>query len=457
MNTTKRGTMTGVLARAGTMATLTVISAVVAPLLPSGATAQVRMTVPPQSQPIALQGATIHTVTNGVIENGTILFNNGVITAIGTDVQLPAGTRVVDASGKHIYPGLIDAYSTVGISEIGSVDVSSDTNELGDFNPNVRAEVAVNAESRHIGTTRSAGVLVSLTTPGGGLISGMSSALNLEGWSWEEMSLESAAALNVNWPNPNPRRGGRGGGRGGGAGDAPTYEERVQELKDFFAEARAYRDAVAAGEEVRSDSRYAAMIPALNGEIPVVVAADGAAQINDAITWGQGEGVRIVIRGGRDAIHVADRLVSENIPVILTSTMAAPGRAYEGYDGAYSMPARLYEAGVKFAISGGAGALYTNRLPWEAGVAVAFGLPEEEAVKAVTINAAEFMGLDDRVGSLEAGKQATLLITTGNPLDMTTNIEQAYIQGRELDMNDIQKHFFEKYMVKVRQLRPVVF
>ena len=457
MNTTKRGTMTGVLARAGTMATLTVISAVVAPLLPSSATAQVRMTVPPQSQPIALQGATIHTVTHGVIENGTILFNNGVITAIGTDVQLPAGTRVVDASGKHIYPGLIDAYSTVGISEIGSVDVSSDTNELGDFNPNVRAEVAVNAESRHIGTTRSAGVLVSLTTPGGGLISGMSSALNLEGWSWEEMSLESAAALNVNWPNPNPRRGGRGGGRGGGAGDAPTYEERVQELKDFFAEARAYRDAVAAGEEVRSDSRYAARIPALNGEIPVVVAADGAAQINDAITWGQGEGVRIVIRGGRDAIHVADRLVSENIPVILTSTMAAPGRAYEGYDGAYSMPARLYEAGVKFAISGGAGALYTNRLPWEAGVAVAFGLPEEEAVKAVTINAAEFMGLDDRVGSLEAGKQATLLITTGNPLDMTTNIEQAYIQGRELDMNDIQKHFFEKYMVKVRQLRPVVF
>ena len=453
MNTTKRGTMTGVLARAGTMATLTVISAVVAPLLPSSATAQVRMTVSPQSQPIALQGATIHTVTNGVIENGTILFNNGVITAIGTDVQLPAGTRVVDASGKHIYPGLIDAYSTVGISEIGSVDVSSDTNELGDFNPNVRAEVAVNAESRHIGTTRSAGVLVSLTTPGGGLISGMSSALNLEGWSWEEMSLESAAALNVNWPNPNPRR----GGRGGGAGGASTYEERVQELKDFFAEARAYRDAVAVGEEVRSDSRYAAMIPALNGEIPVVVAADGAAQINDAITWGQGEGVRIVIRGGRDAIHVADRLVSENIPVILTSTMAAPGRAYEGYDGAYSMPARLYEAGVKFAISGGAGALYTNRLPWEAGVAVAFGLPEEEAVKAVTINAAEFMGLDDRVGSLEAGKQATLLITTGNPLDMTTNIEQAYIQGRELDMNDIQKHFFEKYMVKVRQLRPVVF
>ena len=414
--------------------------------------AQVRMTVPPQSQPVALTGATIHTVTSGVIENGTILLENGLITAIGTDVDIPAGARVVDAAGKHIYPGLIDAFSTVGIAEIGAVDVSNDVNELGDFNPNVRADVAVNAESRHIGTTRSAGVLTTLTTPGGGLVSGMSSAMALEGWSWEEMSMQSAAALNVNWPNPNPRRfRGFGGFRFGPQEEQPSYEEQVQQLKDFFAEARAYRDAVAAGEEVRSDSRYLAMIPVIDGAIPVVVAADDAAQINDAITWAQEEGVRIVIRGGQDAIHVADRLVAEDIPVILTSTMAAPGRQYEGYDGAYSMPARLHEAGVRFAISGGSGSLYSNRLPFEAGVAVAFGLPEEEALKAVTINPAQFLGLDDRIGSLEPGKQATFLITTGTPLDMTSDIEQAYIQGRELDMNDIQKHFFEKYMEKVRQ------
>ena len=454
----------GYLSRTGgvTAVTFAVAMAAVATSLlsPTVAKAQVRMTVPPQSEAVALRGATIHTVTNGVIENGTILFENGVIRAIGTDVEIPTGTRVVDVSGKHIYPGLIDAYSTVGISEIGSVDVSSDVNELGDFNPNVRAEVAVNAESRHIGTTRSAGVLVTLTTPGGGLISGMSSAMSLEGWDWEEMSMESAAALNVNWPNPRGGRGGRGGrGRGFGPGPQeppPTYAEQVQQLKDFFAEARAYRDATTAGEEVRTDSRYTAMIPALDGEIPVVVSADGAAQINDAITWAQEEGVRLVIRGGGDAIHVADRLVANDIPVILTSTMAAPGRDYEGYDGAYTMPARLYEAGVRFAISGGSGALYTNRLPWEAGVAVAFGLPEEEALKAVTINAAEFMGISDRVGSLEPGKQATLLITTGTPLDMTSDIEQSYIQGREIDMLDIQKFFFQKYMEKVRQNRRVV-
>ena len=455
--------MTGYLSRAGSVTAMTLVvamAAVAVPLLsPTSARAQVRMTVPPQSQAVALRGATIHTVTNGVIENGTILFANGIITAIGTDVQIPAGTRVVDLTGKHVYPGLIDAYSTVGISEIGAVGVSSDVNELGDFNPNVRADVAVNAESRHIGTSRSAGVLVTLTTPGGGLISGMSSAMSLEGWDWEEMSMKSAAALNVNWPNPNPggrgRPGGGRGGRGGAEGPPPTYAEQVQQLKDFFAEARAYRDATAAGEEVRTDSRYAAMIPAIDGEIPVVVSADGAAQINDAITWAQEEGLRLVIRGGGDAIHVADRLVANDIPVILTSTMAAPGRDYEGYDGAYSMPARLYEAGVKFAISGGSGTLYTNRLPWEAGVAVAFGLPEEEALKAVTINAAEFMGISDLVGSLEPGKQATLLITTGTPLDMTSDIEQSYIQGREIDMMDIQKFFFEKYMQKVIQNRRV--
>lgn len=441
------------------MRTMVLALAAAAPMLlaPDVAGAQVRMTVPPQSQPVVLRGATIHTVTKGVIQNGIIVMEAGKITAIGgAEVATPRGAKVVDVTGKHIYPGLIDAYSTVGITEIGAVDVSNDINEIGDFNPNVRAEVAVNAESRHIGTTRSAGVLVAFSTPGGGVISGLSSAMSLEGWTWEEMSMKGAAALNVNWPDPNarPRRfGGGPGGPGGGANQpAPkTYAEQVQAIKDFFAEARAYGDAVAAGQSVRTDTRYAAMTSALKGEIPVIVAAEGVAQINDAITWGKGEGLRLVIRGGRDAIHVAERLKAENVPVILTSTMAAPERNHESYDGAYSSPAKLHAAGVKFAIAGGAGGLYSYRLPWEAGVAVAFGLPEDEALKAVTINAAEFMGISDKVGSLEVGKEATLLITTGTPLDMTSDIQQSYIQGREIDMNDIQKHFFKKYMEKVKQ------
>ena len=423
---------------------------------PDALSAQVGRPVAPQSQAVALRGATIHTVTNGVIQNGTIIFDRGKITAIGANIAIPAGTKIVDVTGKHIYPGLIDAYSTVGISEIGAVDMSNDVNEVGDFNPNVRTDVAVNAESRHINTSRSQGVLTTITTPGGGLISGMSSAMAMEGWSWEEMSLESSAALNVNWPEPRPG-GGRFGGFGGqGSGPRVTYEERVQQLKNYFAEARAYRDAVAAKEQVRTDARYSAMIPALDRKIPVVVSANSTSQINDAITWAKQENLKLIIRGGDDAIHVAARLKAENIPVILTSTMEAPNRNHEGYDAAYARAAQLHKAGVKFAISGGPASLNTDRLPYEAGVAVAFGLPEEEAIKAVTINAAEFMGLSDRIGSLEVGKQATLLITTGTPIDMKSDVLQAYIQGKELDMIDIQKHFFEKYMEKVRQMMKII-
>jgi imidazolonepropionase-like amidohydrolase len=424
---------------------------------PALARAQVVIPTAEQSQPVVLKGATIHTVTKGTITNGTIVMERGKILAIGgPEVAAPRGAKVVDVTGKHIYPGLIDAYSTVGITEIGAVDVSSDINELGDFNPNVRPEVAINAESRHIGTTRSAGVLVAFATPGGGLISGLSSAISLEGWTWEEMSMKGAAALNVNWPDPNARPRRFGGGPPPGFGGRPqpapkTYAEQVEELRNFFGEARAYRDALKAGQTVRTDTRYAAMIPALNGEIPVVVAAEGAAQINDALTWGKQEGVKLVIRGGRDAVKVASRLKAENVPVILTSTMSAPARSDDGYDEAYGTPAALFKAGVRFAIAGEGNALYSYRLPWDAGVAVAFGLPEEEALKAVTINAAEFMGVADKVGSLEVGKEATLVITTGTPLDMTTNIIQSYIQGREIDMNDMQKQFFKKYMEKINQ------
>jgi imidazolonepropionase-like amidohydrolase len=401
--------------------------------------AQVPIPAPPQRTAIALRGATIHTVSNGTIQNGTIVFEGGVITAIGADVAVPAGARTIDVSGKHIYPGLVDAYSTVGIAEIGDVSVTNDVEELGDFNPSARPDVAVNPESRHIGTSRSNGVLVTLTTPGGGLFPGLSSAINLDGWTWEQMTLQSAAALNITWPS---------------ADEAEEYDAALRRIREYFAEARTYRDVRAAGQPVASDARFDAMIPALDGDIPVVVAADRVVQIQDAIRWAEEEGVRLVIRGGADAVLVADHLAEKQVPVILTATMSAPERDWEPYDAAYARAAQLHARGVPIAISGGSGAAYTNRLPYEAGVAVAFGLPEEAALEAVTLNPARFMGIADRVGSLEVGKDATLLITTGNPLDYLANVEQAYIQGRELDMRDIHRFFFDKYMEKLRQTRP---
>lgn len=426
--------------------------AVTAALIPSAAIAQVP--APPQSGPIALVGATIHTVTNGVIENGTIVFENGVITAIGTNVEVPARAQRVDVSGKHIYPGLIDAYSAMGLSEIGAVDVTQDTDELGDFTPNVRAELAVNPESRHIGTARSNGVLVTVTTPEGGLVSGLSAALQLDGWTWESMTLQSGAALNIQWPRPDDD-GGSPWNRGNQQEDEPTYEEQISSLRDLFATARAYRDAQASGIPHDTDLRWEAMVPVVDGEIPVVVTANSVRQLQDAIAWAEAESVELVLRGGRDALYVADHLAAKQIPVLLTSTMDAPGRSWEPYDGAYALAARLHEKGVPIAITGGSNAPYTHRLPWEAGVAIAFGLPEDEALRAVTIAPAQFLGIDERVGSLEAGKDATLLITTGNPLDFFAQIEQAYVQGRSIDMNDSFRQLYRKYSEKLRQTQVI--
>lgn len=424
-----------------------------AALMTAPVTAQVP--APPQSRPIALTGGTIHTITNGVVENGTIVFENGVITAVGTDVTIPASAQRIDVSGKHIYPGLIDAYSTMGLSEIGAVDVTHDTDELGDFNPNVRAELAVNPESRHIGTARSNGVLVTLTTPQGGLVSGLSAAMMLDGWTWETMTMKSGAALNVEWPDPDPEEdNGWGGDDDEEDEDEPGYEEQIRALRDMFATARAYRDARASRQPLDTDSRWEAMVPVVNGDVPVVVSASSVQQIQDAIAWAEAEDLRLVLRGGEDALYVADHLAAKRIPVLLTSVMEGPNRSWEGYDSQYALPARLHEKGVPFAITGGSSAPYTHRLPYEAGVAVAFGLPADEALRAVTIYPARFLGIDDRVGSLEAGKDATLIITTGNPLDYLASVEQAYVQGRAIDMNDIFRQLYEKYSEKVRQTRP---
>ncbi|MCC5908167.1 MAG: amidohydrolase family protein [Balneolaceae bacterium] len=397
----------------------------------------------PQTEPVALTGGTIHTISNGVIENGTILFKDGVITAIGTEVELPPGTRTEDVSGKHIYPGLIDAWSQMGIYEIGAVDMTLDINEQGPVNPNVMVERAFDPESRHIGIARSAGILTSVTTPGGGLISGQSAAMKMDGWSWDEMTLKSGVGLIVNWP---------------GTGDADDYEENLDELRDAFANARAYRTARRAMEQGEAsrhdlDTRWESMIPVFDGDRPVVVNANEVRQIQDAITWAEEEDVRLIILGGRDAHLVAGHLKTKEIPVIVTEVLASPNRAWEGYDSRYSLPAKLYEAGVQFAIAGGYTAANANRLPLEAGAASAYGLTADEAVKALTLYPAQILGLNDRIGALEEGLDATLLISDGTPVEYATQIEQVYVQGRKSDMKDMHRQLYEKYREKVEQVK----
>ncbi len=406
----------------------------------SASTLAAQIPAPPQSGPVALTGGTIHTLAGDVIENGTLVFEGGIITMVGRGVAAPAGARHVDVTGRHIYPGLVDAYSHLGLYEIGAVDVTVDLNELGAFNPNARAHVAFNPESRHIGVARSNGVLVAVSSPQGGIIAGTSAAMVLDGWTWEAMTLEPRTGLVIHWPSTSQER---------------QYDESTRELREFFATARAYRAARAAAPDRHDvDARLEAMIPVLDVDIPVTVHASQLRQIQDAIAWADDEGIRIVLVGAHDAGYVADLLAHRRIPVILTAVLGSPARVWEPYDSWYSLPARLHAAGVSFAIAGGGSAPYANRLPYEAGAATAFGLPPAEALRAVTIYPAQILGLDDRIGSLEVGKDATLLITTGDPLEYSTFVEQAYVQGRQIDMRDAHRRFFEKYTQRTPAQQP---
>jgi imidazolonepropionase-like amidohydrolase len=419
---------------------LTVIAGLMAALVPISVSAQTTP-APRQTQPVALTGGTIHTLAGDVIENGIILFENGVITAVGSDVTLPEGTLIEDVSGHYVYPGLIDGWSNMGIFEIGAVDMTVDINEVGPINPNVMVERAFHPESRHIAVARSAGILTSVTSPGGGLISGQSAAMALDGWAWDDMTLRAGVGLILNWPNPN---------------NARMYSTQVGQLRDALADARAYmtaRQAAADGRAPRHDfdSRWDAMIPVLTGERPVVVSANDVRQIQDAITWAAEEQVRLIILGGRDAHLVAGHLRDSGTPVLITTVLSSPSRWWEPYYAWYELPRQLHAAGVAFAIVGTSGAANANRLPFEAGTAAAFGLPIDEALKSLTVYPAQILGLDDRIGTLEAGKDASLIITTGNPVEYSTQVVQVYVRGRKSDMNDAHKELYERYLKKVQE------
>jgi imidazolonepropionase-like amidohydrolase len=412
-----------------------------------------------QKKPIALVGGMVHTVSGAVIANGTVLFENGKITAIGETVSIPADAERVNVSGKHVYPGLIDANTNMGLTEIGSVRGTLDIQETGGVNPNARAEVAVNPESELIPVARSGGILITASSPGGGLISGTLAALLMDGWTWEEMTLKAPLGLVVNWPSMiyNP-------GGGGGFGARPTREDwqrqrdqQLKSLRDAFAAARAYMTAKKAESQKgvpyhETDSRWDAMMPILEGTAPVFVHANDIAQIQAAITWAEQEGVKLVIVGGHDAPRVAEQLRAKDIPVIVRPIHTAPVRRWEDYDVQYTLPARLKAAGVRFCISGNGSASNARNVPHHAATASAYGLPKEDALKAITLYAAQILGIADRVGSLENGKDATLLVTNGDPLELSTSVEQAYIQGKKVDLRDKHKQLYEKYQQKYKQL-----
>jgi imidazolonepropionase-like amidohydrolase len=410
----------------------------------------------PQEHPIAIVGGTIHPVVGPVLEKGTIVFDKGRITAIGTDAAIPPGTEVIDISGRHVYPGLISADTYIGLTEIGAVRASRDYAETGRINPNVRAEVAVNPESELIPVTRANGITTVVTSPRGGLISGTSAVLLLDGWTWEDMVFKAPAALYVGWPrmtiikSPFMKQ-----------TEQEQQKERdaaIKELTDAFRDARAYMNARAAGQQKgiphhNADTRWEAMIPVLQREIPVVVWATEIRQIQAAVAWAEQEKVRLIIGGGHDAWRVTDLLRRSNIPVLAGGIHRLPSRRFEQYDEPFLLPRKLYEAGVLFAIISQDEAAHERSLPYHAATAAAYGLPKDEALRALTINPARIFGVADRVGSLEVGKDATLIVTTADPLEILCNVEMEFIQGRKVDLTSRHTLLYDKYKEKYRRIR----
>ncbi len=402
----------------------------------------------------ALVGATVHTVTGPAIPGATVLLEGGKIAALGADLVLPEGAERIDLSGLHLYPGFIVANSTLGLVEVSSVRGTMDANETGEVNPNARAQVALNPSSELIPVTRANGVLTAQTALTGGILTGTSVIWNLDGWTWEEMTLVPAAALFLRWPAMVPEESRWGGPPPPEEEVKKRREKQLKTLRDSFDAAKAYLKARRAmaegGPRHETDVRWEAMIPALERKVPVFIMADEITQIDAALDFARDEELRVVIVGGRDAPLCAERLVEQEVPVVLSGATGMPRRSWEPYDAAFTAARRLHEAGVRFCISTPGFTANTRNLPYEAAMAAAFGLPPDEALRAITLYPAQILGLGDRLGSIEPGKDANLIATDGDPLEIRTRVLRAWIAGRPMEMTSRHTALYEKWRNRPR-------
>ncbi len=405
------------------------------------------------AKPVALIGGTIVPANAEPIENGTLVFVDGKITAIGTDVAIPDDSERIDVSGRFVYPGMIESHSQIGLTEIGQVPATIDMAEAGQMNPNVRALIAVNPDSELIPVTRAAGVLLAVTAPTGGLVAGQSAVLQLDGWTYEDMCLRDGVAMQIQWPSGERRNFGRR--RSVDRDDTdPDYQRQIGQLRDLFEEVASYRAGrEARGDEQPADLRLESMIPVLTGEMPMMVRADTLRQIEDAVAFAAGHKARLIILGGYDAPLCAELLKKHSVPVIVSAVHRAPLRRSDEYDAAYSLPRRLHELGIEFCISctDRSETWNTRNLPHEAAMAAAYGLSRDEALRSVTLYPARILGVADRVGSLEVGKDATLFVAAGDALEITTSVTEAWVRGRRIDLSSRHTRLYDKYRRKYEE------
>ena len=413
---------------------------------------------PADDNSFLLKGATVHTMAGPEIQNGSVLVRNGKIIGVGKNLAAPKDVKVIDVKGMQVYPGMIDSGTEVGLVEINSVNATIDTTEIGKFNPELVALTAVNPESEHIPITRVNGITTVATMPEGQLISGQVSLMHLDGWTTDQMGLKPHAGLHLEFPAI------QAGGRGGFVPDAEpgavaatrsfaamklAFDKEMAELNEFFESAHRYKqakDAKAPGLKI--DLKLEAMIPVIEGKEPILITARREREIRDAIAWSDKQKVKIILIDAVDAPKVAKEIKAHDISVILGPTLELPTNPDSPYDEAFATPLELQKAGIKFSfatLSGGAN-IASRNLPYQAAQAVAFGLPPEDAMMAVTKNAAEIWGVGDQIGTVEEGKWADLLVTDGNPLETKTQIKLLFIKGKPVELNNRQKELYEKYL-----------
>ena len=395
-----------------------------------------------QTSTIALTNATIHIGNGFVVDEGHIVFVDGKITAVGANAEVPAGAKVVDYSGKHIYPGLIAMDTRLGIDEVEALRQTADYDEVGSHNPNVRSLIAYNTDSWVTPTVRSNGILLAQVAPAGGRISGTSSIVQLDAWNWEDAAYHADDAVYLNWP-PAFRWTGWWA-QPGGIERTDNYTKQLNEIRSYFAQAESY-----ATQNLDSKNlRFEGMRGLFDGSKKLFIRVNTAGAIISAVRFAQDYGITPVIMGGSESVEVADFLVENNVPVVLNALHRTPSYEDEGIFNPYEIPSQLSEKGVKFALTY-ADFWQVRNLPFQAGQAVAFGLAHEDALQAITLDAADILGVADRTGSLEVGKDANIVVSAGDILDMMSNdVVDAYVQGRQVDLGNKQKDLYKKFSDK---------
>jgi imidazolonepropionase-like amidohydrolase len=439
------------------MRTASVLAALIgaAMTLPSALPAQLGSYNPRPGprETVAIRGGDVFPVSGPEIPRGTVVIRDGRIAAVGANVSVPAGARVIDAAGLRVYPGMIASGTQMGLDEIDEgANATVDNAETGRFNPNAQAFYGFDAHSAYIGTDRVVGITAVVTHPSGGIISGQAALMDLAGDTPPEMGVVPKLAMVVNLPGGG--RGGRGGfgGFGGAAaGGSNANTAALDSLKSMLDDARAYGKAWAAYNKDKSlprpehDVKLESLQPVVDGTMPVLFPVDGSSEIRDAVNFADQQHLKAIILGGRDASKVADLLKQHDVPVIVTGVMSLPAGEDDPYDVNYALPARLDSAGVRFAIASGEPNPDTRNLPFVAGMAAAFGLDKADALKSVTLWPAQIFGVADRMGSIEVGKMANLVVTDGDLLEARTTTKYLFIDGRNVPLDNMNTELYQAY------------